>query len=138
MNETDLDAAVRRHLRLGWWGLFVFVLLGAALETMHAVKSPAYLDAGHETTRLLLRLAHAHGTLLSLVHVAYAATVRARPETWSRAASIALSLAAVLLPVGFFAGGLAATGGDPGLGVVLVPPAAVLLALGAATVARRS
>lgn len=137
MTEDDADRLVRRHLRAGWWGIFVFVVLGAVLETLHAVKHPDYLDAGRETTRLMLRLAHAHGTLLSLVNVAFALTARARPEVVGKAASAALLAALVLLPVGFLAGGVFAHGGDPGLGVILVPPGAVLLGVGAWLVARR-
>lgn len=135
--STDADRIVRRHLRVGWWGLFVFLLLGGALEMLHALKQPEYLDAGRETTRLLLRLAHAHGTLLSLVNVAFALTVRARPEAASRGASLALLAAVALLPLGFLLGGVTAHGGDPGLPVILVPPGAVALALGIALTARR-
>jgi hypothetical protein len=41
------------------------------------------------------------------------------------------------LPVGFFAGGLGATRGDPGLGIVLVPAGAAALFVGIIAVARR-
>lgn len=131
------DTLATRHLRLGWWGLLVFALGGAALETLHAIKAPSYLDAGHETTRLLFRLAHAHGALLSIVNIAYALTMHARPETAQRSTSNALALALVLLPVGFFAGGLGARGGDPGLGVILVPIGAISFVVAVAQVARR-
>lgn len=132
------EAVVARHLGAGWWGLAIFVVLGSVLELMHAIKSPLYLDAGRETTRLLLRLAHAHGTLLSLVNIAYALTVRARPGAARPLASVALLLSLVLLPGGFLAGGIWAHGGDPGLGVLLVPAGAVALIVGAVVVARRT
>lgn len=137
MNDDPTARIVRRHLRAGWWGLFVFVVLGAVLEAFHAVKLPAYLDAGNETRRLLFRLAHAHGTLLALVNVAFALTARARPEVAGEGASRALLAALVVLPVGFFAGGVSAHGGDPGLGVVLVPAGAAALGAGIVLVARR-
>lgn len=130
---TDI---VRRHLRAGWWALALYVLLGAALELLHAVKAPIFVDAGRETTRMLLRLAHAHGTLLALVNVAYALTVRAHPQAGRPFASAALLAALVLLPAGFFLGGVWAHGGDPGLGVLLVPVGALAIAVGAALVAR--
>ena len=60
---------VSRHLRAGLFGLVAFLVLGIVLETLHATKAPFYLDVGQETTRLLLRLAHAHGTLVALVTV---------------------------------------------------------------------
>lgn len=137
MKAEHAAPIARRHLRVGWWSLFVFVVLGAVLEAFHAVKLPAYLDAGNETRRLLFRLAHAHGTLVALVNVAFGLTARAHPEVASEGASRALLAALVLLPVGFFAGGVSAHGGDPGLGVVLVPAGAAALGVGIVLVARR-
>lgn len=127
---------IRRHLRAGWWGLALYVLLGAVLELLHAIKSPVFVDAGRETTRMLLRLAHAHGTLLAVVNIAYALTVKAHPAAARPLASAALLAALVLLPAGFFLGALWAHGGDPGLGVLLVPVGALAITVGAAVVAR--
>ncbi|MFO0739533.1 MAG: hypothetical protein U0270_26780 [Labilithrix sp.] len=126
-----------RHLRIGWWSLALFIVLGAALEALHAIKAPFYLDAGRETTRLLLRLAHAHGTGLSIVNIVYGLTAQARPRTATHFASASLLTALVLLPVGFFAGGLGAFRGDPGLGVLLVPAGALALLAGVVAIARR-
>lgn len=128
---------VSRHLRAGWWGLGLFVLLGTALELLHAVKAPLYLDAGRETTRLLLRLAHAHGTGLSLVQIAFALTARARPPVATPLASYGLLAAHALLPGGFLLGALGVTRGDPGIGVVLVPAGAVALLAAVGATARR-
>ncbi len=52
-----------------------------------------------------------------------------RMEGWSKApaASKALYAASVLLPGGFFAGGVVIYDGDPGLGIVLVPIGAFAL-----------
>ena len=44
-----------------------------------------------------------------------------------RFASRCLVAASILLPAGFFLGGFGIHGGDPGLGVLLVPVGAVLL-----------
>lgn len=137
-SETAEELLVRRHLRAGWWGLFVFLALGGAIEALHAIKQPELLDAGRETTRLLVRLAHAHGTLISLVNIAFALTARACPAVATRGASLSLLAAMVLLPLGFLLGGLTAHGGDPGLPVILVPPGAVALAYGVAQIARRA
>ncbi len=125
--STEGASLVDRHLRVGFWGLALFVVLGAVLELLHAVKSPAFLDAGQETVRLLLRLAHAHGTGLALVNVAFAAAFHVRPHTCSRVASSCLLGATVLVPFGFFLGGLTAKGADPGVSVALVPAGAALL-----------
>lgn len=131
----------RRHLAWGWTMLLVFVLLGALLEALHGFKSGWYLDVGHETRRLMWRLGHAHGTLLSLVNVAFALTLP-RLAPWAprslATASAALRAASVLLPGGFVLGGVWIHGGDPGLGVLLVPLGAAALALTVALVAHHA
>jgi hypothetical protein len=71
------------------------------------------------------------------VNVVYALVLRARPALATRAASACLLAALVLLPAGFFAGALFAHAGDPGLGIVLVPPGALALAVAIAVTARR-
>lgn len=127
------DALLRRHLRFGWWSLFGFLLLGLALEALHALKLGWYLNAGNETRRLMFTLAHAHGTLVALVHLAFASAlthVANFPERRRQLASRCLVAAGLLLPLGFLLGGIVIYGGDPGLpAVLLVPAGAVLLAV---------
>jgi hypothetical protein len=121
---------IRAHLRNGWIGLLVFVLLGIALEALHAWKSAAYLGVGNETRRLLWTLAHAHGIGLSLVQLGFAATLKLAFEDAParlRLASRCLNWATVLIPFGFFLGGVVTYEADPGLGVLLVPVGALLL-----------
>jgi hypothetical protein len=72
------DALVARHLRVGLFGLLVFLTLGVALEALHGFKVGLYLDVGNEARRLSLRLAHAHGTLLSVLHVVFALVLGTR------------------------------------------------------------
>lgn len=137
MTSETSERLVTRHLRAGWLGLSAFVALGLALEALHAIKAPGYLDAHHEGRRLLLRLAHAHGTLLALVNLAYALTLRARPGAARPSASATLLVGLLLVPAGFLLGGVWAEGADPGLGVLLVPVGAVALIAGGVLVARR-
>ena len=130
----------RRHVRFGWWSLLVFATLGLALETLHGFKVRAYLDVSNETRRLMWTLAHAHGTLLSFVHVVFGLTVRSGlgpAERALQAISTSLIAASVLLPGGFFLGGIAFFSGDPGLGVALVPLGAALLLWAVFSIARR-
>lgn len=137
MKASPPDDVARRHLRAGYWGLSVFVVLGAALEAFHAQKAPWLLDAGQETTRMMLRLAHAHGTLIALVNVAYGLTVRVEERAAGPLPSASLLAALVLLPVGFLLGGIGARGGDPGLGIALVPAGALGMLVFAIGVGRR-
>jgi membrane protein DedA with SNARE-associated domain len=117
-----------RNLRFGWWSLLVFLSLGAALETLHGFKIGWYVDVGNETRRLMFTLAHAHGTLLALVNIAAGLTGR-NVDRFSLRPSVSFALiwAAILLPAGFFLGGIVIYDGDPGLGVWLVPIGALLL-----------
>jgi hypothetical protein len=117
-----------RNLRFGWWSLLIFLSLGAVLETLHGFKIGWYVDVGNETRRLMFTLAHAHGTLLALVNIAAGLTVRmVELFTLRPSVSFALIWAAILLPGGFFLGGIVTYDGDPGLGVWLVPFGAALL-----------
>ncbi len=128
--EAPLDPLVRSHLRFGWWSLLVFLTLGLVLEAMHGFKVRWYLDVTNETRRLLWRLAHAHGTLLGLLNLAFAgslAILPRRPDRWKRIASRCLVGASVLMPSGFFLGGFVIYEGDPGLGILLLPIGAILL-----------
>ena len=120
----------KRHLTFGWWSLLLFLVLGAALETLHGFKIGAYLDVGNEARRLMWTLAHAHGTLIALVHIGFAITVRAVPfenVDRLRLTSNSLLFSSVLLPGGFFAGGIALQDGDPGVLSLAVPLGALLL-----------
>ena len=126
-----------RHLKTGWIGLLVFLSLGIGLEALHGLKLDVYLDVRNATRRLMWTLAHAHGTLFSLIHIAFAVSVtvltghgRTLPATALRAVSRCLTGAIVLLPLGFFLGGVWIFDGDPGPGIFLVPIGAVLLLIG--------
>lgn len=128
--DADVAPFVRRHLRFGWWGLLVFLTLGISLEALHGFKVRLYLDASNETRRLMWTLAHAHGTLLALVNLAFGATLAHIPA-WSPGVrtltSRLLMAASLMLPAGFLLGGVFIHGGDPGLGILLVPLGALLL-----------
>ncbi|HSH74887.1 MAG TPA: hypothetical protein VLA09_04370 [Longimicrobiales bacterium] len=110
--------------------MLVFVTLGLVLETLSGFKVGLYLDVSNSTRRLMWTLAHAHGTLLSILNLVFALSIRLTPE-WtepSRAlASRSLLAALALMPLGFFLGGVRIHSGDPGLGILLVPPGAFLL-----------
>lgn len=131
MREPPPSAQLaRRHVALGLWALLVFITLGATLEALHAFKADAYLNVENDARRLLWRLAHAHGTLLAILHLVFGLLLGSgyfQESSKLRIASGALRAALVLLPGGFFLGGVATRGGDPGPFVLLVPPGAICL-----------
>ena len=129
----------RRHLQIGWWSLLVFATLGLVLESLHGFKARVYLDVSNETRRLMWTLAHAHGTLLGAVNVLFGLTVRLTPAmTDARQQLISRLLvgATILLPSGFFLGGVSFYAGDPGLGILLLPVGATMLLAGLYLIAR--
>jgi hypothetical protein len=119
----------------GWAAVALFLVLGLVLESLHLAKAPFYVDA--RLRRELWTLAHAHGTLLGLVSVAFALTAQraiARPEARRRASRL-LRAGALLVPAGFLLGGVGNAEGDPSLAILLVPVGAVLAFLAAGAVA---
>lgn len=136
---ADEPKLVSRHLTIGWWAVALFAMLGLLLETLHAFKIGSYLDVSNDTRRLMWTLAHAHGTLLGLVNIAFALTVRAKPSISGSPAGLTstlLRVATLLLPLGFFLGGIRFYAGDPGVGIVLVPIGALALVAAAVVTAR--
>ncbi len=128
---VPVEQLISRHLQIGWWSLLVFLTLGIGLEALHGFKIPWYLNVDDTLTRRLMwRLAHVHGGMIALVHIAFAATlyvVELPPSNWQSWASGCLTAAGIMMPVGFFLGGVWFYGGDPGEGIFLVPPGALLL-----------
>ena len=114
--------------------------LGITLEMMLAFRIGWYMDVDNDTRRLMLRLGHAHGTLLSVVNIAFAATLArvTLPAASRHWASRFLVAATLLIPGGFILGGLQIHDADPGLGIILLPAGAVLLLFAIFTTARNT
>ncbi len=131
MTTRAQDPLIRRHFRWGWGLLSLYLTMGLLLEGLHGLKVQSYLspEVESETRRLMWTLSHSHGTLLALVQIAFAVTVAHSSSPMPRAetASRCLIAAAILMPAGFFLGGLFTYGADPGLGVFLVVPGGLLL-----------
>src|SRR5688572_2310492 len=70
---------VQRHLRFGWWSLLVFLSLGLVLESLDGLKIGWYLEMSNITRRLMWTLGYAHGALLGLVHLGFAASLPLLP-----------------------------------------------------------
>jgi len=133
-DATDRETA--RMRRFGWWSLLCWALLGLCLEAAHGFKLSAYLD--DELTRMLLRLAHAHGvglSLLALVHSSAGVPLLAHRSDGGRAVGTALLVGALCLPLGFALGSIAHPEGDPGIGVLLAPIGGVALLIALSQIA---
>ena len=129
---TNRDAGfyIHRHLVFGWWALLAFLSMGILLEVFHGFKIGWYLDVSNETRRLMWTLGHAHGTLLALINLAFAATLGMLQNLSAKARSLVSGgflAATLLIPGGFILGGFGIRAGDPGIGILLVPLGAIFL-----------
>ena len=117
----------------GWIGIAFWMSFGLLNEGLIGFRIPAYI--ADDVRRELFRLAHAHGTLLSLMLLVAAFSINRLTLDWPALGIWALRIGVVMLPLGFLLGGIWHFKGDPGLGVWLVPPAALLVIFGAITMA---
>ena len=124
-DRTTLDAAQHSGLRYGFTALLLFVLGGLTLEFLHLIKAPWYLES--HLRRELWVLAHAHGALLALLNLAYAAVL---PQIAAAAAAGSwLRWGAALVPAGFLLGGIGNSEGDPSLLIALTPIGALAVVI---------
>lgn len=116
-----------RHRLFGWSALLIWLLFGAGLELAHGFKwAPYLLD---EVRRDFWSLAHFHGAVFAVVNLLYVRWAEADGLTAGqrRLASWGLLVCSVLMPLGFFLGGLVHYDGDPGVGIILSPLGAACL-----------
>jgi hypothetical protein len=116
-----------RHLRLSLALTAVFLAMGLWLEAMIGLRLAGWVD--DPLRREFLRLGHAHGGLLALLNVGLGLALErlATPDPWARAIRRAAWTGALLVGVGFVAGGLWHGPTDPGLPVLVVPAGALML-----------
>ena len=121
------DPHSRAALRWGWTLLAIFLLGGLTLEFLHLIKAPWYLEV--RIRRELWVLAHAHGALMALLCIAFAHSAAAcLPDERKRAlASRTLRVGAVLVPAGFFFGGIGNSESDPSLFIAATPLGALMV-----------
>ncbi len=129
------DQARKLTLRTGYWLLAVSLPLGLTLEALHGFKVRPFVES--DMRRELFRLAHAHGTLLGILCLVFAALAERNVPEASRLSIARLVVwGAVLMPLGFFLGGVLNSEGDPSLGIALVPAGAALLVVALVRAAR--
>lgn len=125
-NETP--KTVDRIAKQGWVSLAFWMSVGLLLESLMAYKAPGYLNDSQR--RELFRLAHAHGSALSLLLVVVAIWMRTIELNISRLTAFALRFGASFLPIGFLTAGVWHPEGDPGITIWLVPVSALSLIFG--------
>jgi hypothetical protein len=112
----------RTQFCFAWICLWIF--FGLLLDSFMGLKQLFYLS--NPIRREMWRLAHTHGTLMTLVFLAY---VHFRGIAKKQHENM-MFIGALLMPVGFFLGGIVTTEIDPFVGVFLVPIGGLLFVLG--------
>jgi hypothetical protein len=135
-SATAFPQILERLLLQGWVSIAIWMSFGLLLEGLLGYKIPAFLEDGQR--RELFRLAHTHGALLSIVLIAAALCMRLFEIHPPPIAIAALRLGAVLMPLGFLLGGIWHPEGDPGVGIWLVPPGALMVIFAAIATALAS
>ena len=128
-SAAELPRPLERLLFQGWVSIAIWMSFGLLLEGLLGYKVPAFLEDAQR--RELFRLAHTHGTLLAIVLIGAALCGRLFEIRPPSVAVTALRLGAVLMPLGFLLGGIWHPEGDPGVGIWLVPPGALMVIFGA-------
>lgn len=114
------------HLRCSLGTLAVFAAMGLWLEAMFGLRLSGWVD--DPLRREFLRLGHAHGGLLAIANLglSWAMSRLSTPPAWATRVRVAGLLAAVLVGLGFFGGGIWHAANDPGPLVLVVPAGAMM------------
>jgi hypothetical protein len=131
VTEAEKPETARDYSSLlfhGLVGIAVWMSFGLLLEGLIAFRIPDYLS--DPVTREMFRLAHAHGTLLSLVLVAVGLSANADYISPANAGKLALHIGSVMMPVGFMLGGIGNYESDPNPLVFFAPLGGIMVIFG--------
>jgi hypothetical protein len=131
--QGDVPEVARSISRQAWIALAVWMSFGLLFEGLIGFRSPYFLQ--DPLRRELWRLAHAHGTVLSILLLVvglYLYRALIEPPLF---ALWALRLGTVLMPVGFLLGGIGHYESDPSFAVVLAPLGGVMIIFGVVAIA---
>ncbi len=133
IEETSFEKNVSSLIFHGWLGLAFWMSFGLLLEGLLGFRAPVYLQ--DSVRRELFRLAHTHGTVLSLVLLLAAFTLRNMVASSNNFATLALRVGSVLMPFGFLLGGIFHPKDDVGIGIFLAPIGGLMIIFGAINLA---
>ena len=114
--------------RQAWLGLAFWLAFGLLIEGLIGLRSPVYLQ--DPVRRELLRLAHAHGTILSLLLLIANLYIQKGLNAPPKLAVVALRAGVFVMPIGFLLGGIWHYESDPGIGIFLAPVGGLLIIFG--------
>lgn len=119
-----------------WFGLFFWMSMGLLFEGLIGFRAPVYLQ--DSLRRELFRLAHAHGTILSILLLIVNLYLVKELISPPRLAVRALQAGVLVMPFGFLLGGLWHYESDPNFLIFLAPLGGLLIIFGVAAIALSS
>jgi hypothetical protein len=133
MSEVNEEKIAQTLSRQGWIGLAFWMSFGLLLEGLIGFRSPAYL--ADPVRRELFRLAHTHGTVLSILLLIAFVFLEMRSIDPPAAGLWSLRIGAILMPVGFLLGGVWHYESDPGIFIFLAPLGGLAIIFGVISIA---
>ena len=122
--------------RQAWFGLAFWMAFGLLVEGLIGFRSPAYLQ--DPVRREVFRLAHAHGTLLSILLLVANLYIRKGLAGPPSLGVLLLRIGVIAMPVGFLLGGIWHYESDPGIEIFLAPIGGILVVFGVVALALSS
>lgn len=122
--------------RLAWFSLLFWMSAGLLFEGLIGFRAPVYLQ--DPVRRELFRLAHAHGTLLSILLLVVNLYLLKGIISPPKIAVRALQAGVIIMPLGFLLGGAWHYESDPGPLIFLAPIGGLLIIFGIAAIALSS
>lgn len=116
-----------------WFGLLFWMSMGLLFEGLIGFRAPVYLQ--DPLRRELFRLAHAHGTILSILLLVVNLYLVRDLITLPRIAIRALQAGVLIMPLGFLLGGAWHYESDPNFLIFLSPLGGLLIIFGIAAAA---
>ena len=128
MTGERKDPSLANIARQAWFGLAFWMAFGLLVEGLIGFRSPAYLQ--NPVRREVFRLAHAHGTLLSILLLVANLYIQKALSSPPNLGVLLLRIGVFVMPVGFLLGGIWHYESDPGIGIFLAPVGGVLVVFG--------
>lgn len=133
-SKEDLGHEISANLvRQAWFGLLFWMSAGLLFEGLIGFRAPVYLQ--DPVRRELFRLAHAHGTLLSILLLIVNLYLLKGLISPPKIAVRALQAGVIVMPLGFLLGGAWHYESDPGPLIFLAPIGGLLIIFGIAAIA---
>ena len=123
-------------VKQAWFGLAFWMAFGLLVEGLIGFRSPAYLQ--DPVRREVFRLAHAHGTLLSILLLLANLYIQRGLASPPELGVLLLRIGVFVMPIGFLLGGIWHFESEPGIGIFLAPIGGVLVVFGVVTLALSS